>query len=134
MLFKLVRRRHPAAGVVLVSAHFDESSREELAAMGIETISKEEVVKEGIVQLVARLSRDAGAMKAESFAVTINLTPRQRQVLEGIVAGETFEIIADRMNVSRRTVEKHAEEVYRKAGVHSRAELVAAVMGMSGAR
>ncbi|MEO7327225.1 MAG: LuxR C-terminal-related transcriptional regulator, partial [Minicystis sp.] len=52
------------------------------------------------------------------------LTPRQRQVAELLVtSGLSFKHLAQRLGVSEATVRKHAENVYRLLGVHSRAEL-----------
>jgi DNA-binding CsgD family transcriptional regulator len=53
------------------------------------------------------------------------LTPRELQIARWIVGGATYQMIADQLFLSRRTVETHVAGVYRKMGIHSRAELSA---------
>jgi DNA-binding CsgD family transcriptional regulator len=53
------------------------------------------------------------------------LTPREREVLGHVEAGEPNAVIARRLRVSPRTVEKHLEHVYAKLGVTSRTAALA---------
>lgn len=50
------------------------------------------------------------------------LTPRERQVLELIVAGARTVTMAHRLGVSRTTVRTHVQALLTKLGVHSRLE------------
>jgi len=50
---------------------------------------------------------------------TAQLTPRQRQILDLIVAGLPNKNIASDLGISQRTVENHRAEVMRKSGVKS---------------
>lgn len=52
-------------------------------------------------------------------------TPAERQVAEKAAAGFSNREIATALSVSPKTVEMHLSNVYRKAGVHSRAQLAA---------
>ena len=52
------------------------------------------------------------------------LTARERDVLEGIVSGETNKEIAGRFGISPRTVETHRANVMHKLGLRSQTELV----------
>jgi DNA-binding NarL/FixJ family response regulator len=52
------------------------------------------------------------------------LTPREREVLQLIAEGHTNTTIAQMMNVSVKTVEKHRASLMSKLNVHSVAELV----------
>ena len=68
----------------------------------------------------ARRSPDGGA------AVRIaRLTPRERNVLDGIVAGKRTKAIAAELGIGERTVETHRASIMHKTGKHSIAELVA---------
>ncbi|MCU0616551.1 MAG: response regulator transcription factor [Gemmatimonadaceae bacterium] len=51
------------------------------------------------------------------------LTPRERDVLQGIVAGHTNKAIAAQLGISRRTVEAHRESLMRKLEIHTVAGL-----------
>ncbi len=54
------------------------------------------------------------------------LSPRQREVLEGILAGKPNKVIAQDLILSTRTVEAHRAAIMSKVGVTSVAELVRA--------
>lgn len=57
------------------------------------------------------------------------LTGRQVQIVNRLIDGEAFKIIADELGMSRTTCRTHSEEIYRKLKVNSRAELVAKLIG-----
>ena len=51
-----------------------------------------------------------------------SLTPRERQVFDGLMQGMKLREIADWLGVKYSTVNTHYKNVYRKLGVNSRAE------------
>jgi DNA-binding CsgD family transcriptional regulator len=53
-------------------------------------------------------------------------TPRQQQILTLMIAGDAEKQIAVRLRLSRHTVHNYIRAMYRKIGVGSRAELLAA--------
>jgi DNA-binding NarL/FixJ family response regulator len=53
------------------------------------------------------------------------LTPREKQVLTGLVEGNSFKVIADANFISIETVRFHFRNIYRKLHVHSQSEAVA---------
>lgn len=55
---------------------------------------------------------------------TTELTETERQAAELAAAGLTNTEIADRLFVSLRTAESNLTRIYRKLGVHSRAEMI----------
>jgi DNA-binding CsgD family transcriptional regulator len=57
------------------------------------------------------------------------LTPSQRSVVELVAAGLSNGQIAERLVVSRRTVESHVSSAYRSLGVTNRVELARVVLG-----
>lgn len=63
------------------------------------------------------------------------LSPREREVLEGLVAGRPNKVIAFELGISVRTVEVHRSRMMERLGVHQFAEAVRlAVLGKFGAR
>lgn len=58
-----------------------------------------------------------------------DLTPRQRDALDGLLEGLSEKDLAARMGVSRATVHEHVLAVYRHFGVAGRAELLALFVG-----
>ena len=70
--------------------------------------------------LVDELRHHAGAPKTGAEA----LTPREREILQHIVAGQTNAQIAAALFLSIKTVEWHRANLMNKLGVHSGSELV----------
>ena len=56
------------------------------------------------------------------------LTEREQEILDLLVAGATNRVIAQRLVISVRTVERHTLNIYSKLGVHSRAGAISAVL------
>lgn len=54
-----------------------------------------------------------------------SLTPREQQILDCLGRGYPYKQIAGLEGISMETVKTHARRIYRKLGVHSRAEAVA---------
>jgi FixJ family two-component response regulator len=64
-------------------------------------------------------------MECANFAARLSdLTPREREVMELVIAGKPNKIIADDLGISNRTVEVHRGRVMEKMQVDSVAELV----------
>ena len=52
-----------------------------------------------------------------------SLTPREKQIMELVLAGKFNKIIADDLNISMRTVEVHRANLFDKMGVKTAVEL-----------
>lgn len=63
------------------------------------------------------------------MAPALTLSPRRQQVLDLILSGKSTQEIADQLVVSIKTAECHATVLLHLHGCHSRAELVARVLG-----
>lgn len=59
------------------------------------------------------------------------LTGREREVLQGLVNGDTTKQLARRLAIGPATVRTHIQSVLGKLGVHSRLEAVAVAIGAS---
>lgn len=53
------------------------------------------------------------------------LTPREKEILTGLVNGNSFKAIADSLFISIETVRFHFRNIYKKLHVHSQSEAVA---------
>ena len=67
------------------------------------------------------------------FQLDRQFTPRERQILDCIAAGETNCDIARRLFITRETVRWHLRCVYGKLGVHSRKALTEVLRSAGGA-
>jgi len=52
------------------------------------------------------------------------LTPRQMEIVEGIVDGLSYKMIADKLDISIDTVRFHIKRIYRALEVNSKAEII----------
>lgn len=52
-----------------------------------------------------------------------NLTSREKQIMELVLAGKLNKIIADQLNISMRTVEVHRANIFDKMAVKTAVEL-----------
>lgn len=52
------------------------------------------------------------------------LTPRQREVFQELAHGLDSKEAAEKLGVSKRTVDFHLDGIYKKLGVHNRLELL----------
>ncbi len=54
-----------------------------------------------------------------------NLTPREQDIVNGLVDGLSYKLIADRYDISIDTVRAHIRNIYKKLHVNSKAEVIA---------
>jgi DNA-binding NarL/FixJ family response regulator len=52
------------------------------------------------------------------------LSPRQQQIVEGLVDGLSYKLIADKLSISIDTVRDHIKNIYRILEVNSKAEVI----------
>jgi DNA-binding NarL/FixJ family response regulator len=66
------------------------------------------------------------ATKTETFPTPndYNLSERETELLQLLVQGNTYQLIADTMFISHGTVRKHIENIYNKLHIHSKVEAV----------
>ncbi|MEZ4919703.1 MAG: response regulator transcription factor [Saprospiraceae bacterium] len=57
-----------------------------------------------------------------------NLTPREKEILEGLVDGLSYKMIAAHFNISPETVKNHIQGVYKKLHVNSKGEAISLVL------
>ncbi len=57
------------------------------------------------------------------------LTPRQEQIVQGLVDGLSYKMIADKYIISVETVRDHIKKIYKKLQVNSKAEVIRKKLG-----
>ena len=83
------------------------------------------------VQRALELDSHLAARKQRNSAIAHRLeqlTQREREVMQLVVAGKLNKQVADELEISMKTVEAHRARVMEKMGVRTLAELVKAVM------
>jgi len=129
-----LQRRLRAAGntipVIVITGHGDIAlAVEAMKAGAVDFIEKpfdDEALIGAIRSALARRAgdRERDAQAAESRARLKTLSARERQVLEGLVAGKANKIIAHELEISARTVEIYRANVMTKMQADSLSALV----------
>lgn len=60
----------------------------------------------------------------EDFSISGDLTERESEIAVLLLTGKTYRMIAGELNISENTVKTHVKNIYSKAGVHNRTELM----------
>jgi two-component system, NarL family, response regulator YdfI len=77
-------------------------------------------------EIMARILSKAGTLSARTETTsTLDLTAREREVLEAVAKGERSKEIAIHLGITERTVKAHLASIYGKLGVDSRAAAIA---------
>jgi len=135
---ELAARRVPTP-VIIVTAYGDvPTAVRALRAGAVDYIQKpfsDQLLLDRIWQAIERdrETRRAEAIRAEVSQRLAHLTPREREVMDGLLAGKTSKEIAVDLCLSVRTVEAHRAQVLAKMQVDSGTKLVRLVL-MAGCR
>ncbi|MCD9032373.1 response regulator [Luteimonas sp. Y-2-2-4F] len=124
-----LRRQGCAVPLVFVTAHGDVPLAVEAMRKGasnfLEKPFSDEAITEAIRNAVAAARQQGGA----DNAALARLSPRERQVLDLVVASKPNKIIADILGISIKTVELHRANMMAKLGVRSLPELMKVALG-----
>jgi LuxR family transcriptional regulator, regulator of acetate metabolism len=107
------------------------------------TLRNAETIMDHLARAELELSRQKDERSTVSTATTLAmadrqsamdelLTPREREVLLLIVAGQSNRAIAARLVVSEGTVKSHVKQILRKLGAVNRSEAIARYLGTIG--
>jgi two-component system response regulator FixJ len=125
-----VRQRGSAIPFVIITAHGDvPAARAAFRAQAVDFIEKpfdDEVLLAAIRSALNRYD-EQGRREAEAaqIAAKLNaLSVRERQVLDGLIAGRPNKTIAYDLDISPRTVEIHRANVMTKMAAGSLSELI----------
>lgn len=129
--------RPQAPRVVMISGHGDIPTAVQAMQRGAIDFVEKPFDPERVLDAVARAFTLAdGAQEAQPDAgVLKELSPREREVLSHLVAGQANKVVARALGISPRTVEVHRARIMQKLNVRSFAELVrlAIAHGVDGA-
>jgi DNA-binding NarL/FixJ family response regulator len=111
--------RAGASGYLLKDTPVDE-----LAAAIAEVCAGGVPLSRSIARRILRFAATSVSQPGDGEAAAEPLSPRERQLLERIVAGETESAIAVALGISPHTVRTHVKNIYRKLQVTTRAGAV----------
>jgi len=134
---KLIKQKYPGIDLVMLT-NYDDSSRifESLQAGAsgylLKSTSFDDILKEinlllnggapmspVVARKVLEFFRPKKKRNEES-----NLTDREKQVVEGLVDGLSYKMIAGRLEISIGTIFTHIKNIYKKLHVNSKGEVI----------
>jgi two-component system response regulator FixJ len=129
-LQRALKERGVGLPVIVVTGHADVPLAVEAMKSGavdfIEKPFNDDTLLSAIKVAIGRHARDAEHDNEAAVIQTRldSLSPREREVLDGLIVGLPNKTIAYRMNISARTVEVHRANLMARMGARSVADLV----------
>ncbi|MEP7042833.1 MAG: response regulator [Dokdonella sp.] len=123
-----LKRRAVELPLVFVTAHADIPLAVEAMRNGAVNFIEKPFDPITLV-LALRMATDHIAESGANQVVMERLTPRERQVLELVVAGKLNKTIADVLGISIKTVELHRSNLMAKLGARNVAEVIRIALG-----
>lgn len=124
----------PTLPIIFISGHGDVPLAVRVMKAGaVDFLTKpfnDQVLIESINKALRldKANREKRQESAQARAKFALLSPREVQVLQGIVAGKPNKVVSAELNISLKTVEAHRASVMKKMGVKSVPELVKLVL------
>lgn len=124
-----LKRRDARLPVIMITGHGDIPMAVAALKAGAADFLEKPFDSHMLLASIAEASRRAqsgadGVDVAEIGRRLAELTPREREVMELVIAGMSNKVIAHSLNIAVRTVEIHRARVMEKSGARSLAELV----------
>lgn len=136
---RLIKEKYPEVDIIMLTVYHDSHKIFDSLCAGasgylLKHTSLPEI-KESILNLM-----DGGAPMSPQIARKVihhfqdqrpkkspesNLTPREHDIVNGLVDGLSYKMIADRYDISIDTVRAHIRNTYKKLHVNSKAEVIA---------
>lgn len=129
-LMRHLQERRTNLPVVVITGHGDVPLAVEAMKAGVvdflEKPFDDEALLNAVRSALSALARDAQQQsdRGRFEAMLATLSGREREVLEGVVAGKLNKTIAFELGISQRTVEVYRANVMSKTGAASLSELV----------
>lgn len=135
---KIIKRDHPSIEIIMLTVYHDSHKIFDSLMAGasgylLKHTSLPEI-KESIENLMkggAPMSPQIARKVIEHFNKPVphkedsGLTAREQDIVNGLVDGLSYKLIADRFNISLDTVRAHIRNIYKKLHVNSKAEVIA---------
>ena len=81
-------------------------------------------VNEGGSPITPAIARKVFDYFQPSKKMTEELTAREKEVMQGIVDGLSYKLIADRLDISINSIRKYIRQIYSKLHINSKGELI----------
>jgi len=134
-----LREDYPQIKILIVSVENNADTVQKLLEIGIEGfISKQQTSKSELPEAIYSImngmeyfGRDIASIiynvyisKKKTTKMTSEFTEREQQIIELCRLGLQSKEVADRLNISFRTVDVHKKNIFRKLGINNTMEMV----------
>jgi two-component system response regulator FixJ len=133
-LLKRLKASHSALPIVIMTGHGDVPLAVQAMKLGAADFLEKPFEDDHLVGMIETALRQAES-SAQSDSVTADiavrvatLSPRERQVMDGLIAGLSNKLIAKEYDISPRTIEVYRANVMTKMEAGSLSELVRLAM------
>ena len=133
-LLKLMKTQHSPFPILIMTGHGDVPLAVEAMKLGAVDFLEKPFEDDRLITMIETAIRRAEpAARSEAVSQDIaarvaSLSPRERQVMEGLVAGLSNKLIAREYDISPRTIEVYRANVMTKMQAGSLSELVRLAM------
>ncbi|MDZ7829274.1 MAG: response regulator [Halofilum sp. (in: g-proteobacteria)] len=133
-LQQALRERDIPLPIIFITGHGDIPMAVKAVNAGALDFLEKPLNEEALLDRIAtalqldRERRERNAVRSDIEQRLQQLTPREREVMEGILAGKLNKVIAWELGSSVRTVEVHRARVLDKLGAHNGPEMVRLVL------
>ena len=133
-LLKRMKASHSPFPIVIMTGHGDVPLAVEAMKLGAVDFLEKPFEDDRLIGMIETAIRQAEpAAKSEAVTLDIaariaSLSPRERQVMEGLIAGLSNKLIARDYDISPRTIEVYRANVMTKMQANSLSELVRLAM------
>jgi two-component system nitrate/nitrite response regulator NarL len=133
---RVIRQRHPGTAVLLLSCLIDPAIRSEAMRIGVAGFLRKDqsvdhvsdaldvIASGGVVFDSMRTTRSFPEERRSPYSRYV-LTPREKDVLRRMVAGQSTAQMSREMNIEVSTLRTYVKNVLAKLGVHSRLQAAA---------
>ncbi|MGY4501551.1 two-component system response regulator FixJ [Bradyrhizobium sp. GM24.11] len=133
-LLKRMKAQQSPFPILIMTGHGDVPLAVEAMKLGAVDFLEKPFEDDRLVTMIeAAIRRDEPVAKNEAISQDVaarvaSLSPRERQVMEGLIAGLSNKLIAREYNISPRTIEVYRANVMTKTQASSLSELVRLAM------
>jgi two-component system response regulator FixJ len=133
-LLKRMKSQHGAFPIIIMTGHGDVPLAVEAMKLGAVDFLEKPFEDDRLITMIEMAIRQAEpAAKSEALTQDVvariaTLSPRERQVMEGLIAGLSNKLIARDYDISPRTIEVYRANVMTKMQANSLSELVRLAM------
>lgn len=145
---RILKRRHPQTGVIILTMHEDDEQLFHAIRVGASAYSTKDVESEQLISLIRKVARgeylinenvlsrpfvasrvldqfrELSQIDEPAEGVFSPLTPREIEILDCVAQGNSNKEIARILKISDQTVKNHITSILRKLAVNNRTQAV----------